>query len=414
MMGSTEIQRFAAAASAAVLVACGGEGARPTPGVVGDTITIGALAPLSDAVAVVGVPMSDGLRTYAEAINARGGIGGKYMVRVLVEDATYANPSASAQKYQKIKDEVAMFGMVVGTDHVNMLLPLLAEDSIIVEPATFDAEWVREPMLLPVGSTYQLWAYNAIAYYRSLPENANKTVCAMSLATGYGEAGLEGVRAAAERMGFTVGASVTFKQDDQDFVAPITQLRNANCDAVLLVSLPANTGRILGTAAQVRYAPRWITLSPGWHGAMLESPLRDYLRATLWVSFDGGEWGDTTASGMAALMAARERFRPDQKPDLYYTAGYTYGRAMEALLTKAVELGDLSRGGLLRASQALGPTDFYGLIGDYTYGPAETREPPRFTNVYRPDPENAMGLSAVVRGYRAVGVEGFTITRTPR
>ncbi len=399
---------------AMALAACAGADARPTPGVSGDTITVGIIAPLSDAVAVIGAPMSAGMQTYVDALNARGGIGGRYMVRLLTEDQTYANPSTSAQKYQKIKDQVAMFGIVVGTDHVNTLLPLLSEDSVMLAPATFDSEWVREPMLLPWGSTYQLWAYNAVAYYRTEGGGANKNICAMSLSTGFGDAGLEGVTMASEHLGFPIAASVRFKQDDQDVVAQITQLRNARCDLVVLTSLPANTGRILGTAAQARFAPRWVTLSPGWHGALLESPLRDYLTANLWLSFDGGEWGDSTEAGMQEFIAARDRFRPDQKPDLYFLAGYTMGISMEALLSKAVELGDLSRAGLMRASEALGPVDFKGMMGNYRYGPAAEREPPRTTNIFRVDPTNPMGLTAVRKQFSAPGAMAYEFVRTPR
>jgi ABC-type branched-subunit amino acid transport system substrate-binding protein len=236
----------------------------------------------------------------------------------------------------------------------------------------------------------------------------------MSLSTGFGDAGLEGVTMASEQLGFPLAASVRFKQDDQDVVAQITQLRNARCDLVMLTSLPANTGRILGTAAQARFAPRWVTLSPGWHGALLDSPLRDYLAANLWLTFDGGEWGDSTAPGMKELVAARDQFRPDQKPDLYYVAGYSMGVSMEALLTKAVELGDLSRAGILQASEQLGAVDFKGMMGNYRYGPAAEREPPRTTNIFRVDPANPMGLTAVRKGFSAPGAMAYEFSRTPR
>jgi ABC-type branched-subunit amino acid transport system substrate-binding protein len=401
-----------AVAATSALSACG-DAAKPTPGVVGDTITVGIIAPLSDAVAVIGTPITAGMQAYFESVNARGGIGGRYQIRTLVEDQTYANPSTSAQKYQKIKDEVALFGIVLGTDHINTLLPLLAEDSVLVGPATFDDEWVREPFLIPWGSTYQLWAYNAIAYYRETAGN-DKRICSMALATGYGDAGLGGVALAAKNLGFQEAASVRFRQDDQDFVAQITQLRNARCDAVLLVSLPANTGRILGTAAQARFAPQWIALSPGWHPAMLESPLRDYLRSRLWISYDGAEWGDMAVPRMQAMMSDLATYRPQQKPDLYFLAGYAMAVATEAVLTKAAELGDLSRGGIVRASEAMGAVDFGGLIGDYAYGPADQRQPPRSTNIFRPDPANAIGLTAVRKGYSHPGAADVTFTRAPR
>lgn len=176
------------------LAACGGgEPAVRTPAVSGDTIHVGVLTPLSDAVAVIGKPMLAGLTTYFDQVNAAGGVGGKYMVKLVAEDITYANPSSGSQKYQKIKDQVAMFGMIVGTDQVNGLLPLLAEDSVIALPTTFDAEWVRNPHLLPWGTPYQLQAINGVGYALTDGGLSADKVCTMTIATGYGEATVEGV-----------------------------------------------------------------------------------------------------------------------------------------------------------------------------------------------------------------------------
>ena len=404
----------AATLATAALAACGGGAAASTPGVSGDTITVGVIASQSDAVAVIGVPMAAGIQTFFDALNAEGGVGGKYTVRVLVEDHVYANPSTSAQKYQKVKDAVAMFATVVGTDHINMLIPLLAEDSVMVVPASFDAEWVREPNVLPWGPPYQIWAMNGLSYFRSLPGNAAKVLCAMTLATGYGEAGLEGARHGAESEGYVLAASVTFKQDDQDFVAPITQLRNAKCDAVLLASLPGTTGRVLGAAAQAGFAPQWMLLSPGWLGAFVDSPLRDYLGKHAWVLFDGPEWGDTTVAAMRALLAARARFRPDQKPDLYFAAAWASAIATERLLAKAVELGDLSRGGIMRASAAMGTVSFEGAASDYTYGAASERVPPRTTSIFRVDPSNPIGLKALRVNFQSPAAERYVFAKKAR
>ncbi len=408
MSSVSRLQWVPAVLGATFAVACGGERAQPTPGVSGDTITIGAIVPLSDAVAAIGVPMAAGMRVYFDDLNARGGIAGRYQVRLLVEDQTYANPSTSAQKYQKIKDQVALFGMVVGTDHVNMLLPLLAEDRVMLVPATFDAEWVREPMLFPFSPPYQIWAMNGAGYFLAEGRRTGKTVCAAALATGYGEAGVEGLTFGAERLGYTIGATVRFKQDDQDFVAPITQLRNARCDAVVLVSLPAVTGRVLGTAAQMGFAPQWILLSPGWHGTMVESPLRDYLVKNAWVAYDGQAWGDPS-EGMAQLLDATARLRPEQKPDIYYSVGWAISILVEALLAHAVERGDLSRDGIMRASETVGRISTRGFSGEYTYGPAATREPPRGISIFRVDPSAPTGLRTMVTGYETTASREYKI-----
>jgi ABC-type branched-subunit amino acid transport system substrate-binding protein len=397
------------------VTACGGSGgdqAARTPGVSGDTIYIGALAPLSDAVAVIGKPMVAGLTTYFDKVNAeQGGIGGRYVVKVVAEDITYANPSTGAQKYQKIKDQVAMLGMVIGTDQVNGILPLLAEDDMIAVPTTFDAEWVRDPHLLPWGSPYQLQAINGVGYALTQGGHAGQTVCTMALATGYGQATVEGVDHLAREMGFTIPVKATFKQDDQDFVAPITQLKNAGCGVVMLASLPSVTGKVLGTAAQLGYAPRWIGTSPSWHQALAASPIKDYLVKAFWLSWDGPSLADTAVAGAKTMLAAQAAYAPNQPADFYYYAAYIMAFPIREMLERAVASGDLTRAGLRAASTALGSVDSDGLVSPYAYGAVEARNPPRTATIFRVNAADPLGLEVAAQGVSMPAAESYTFTR---
>jgi ABC-type branched-subunit amino acid transport system substrate-binding protein len=388
--------------------ACGGGAGKTavTPGVSGDTIYVGALMPLSDPVAVIGRPMLRGQQLYFDRVNAAGGIGGRYQVKVLEEDITYANPSTTVQKYQKLKDQVAAFTMVLGTDHVNGILPLLGEDGVVAVPVTLDAQWVRTSNLLPVWVPYQVQMANGVSYWLGLPGNAGKTVCSMVLATGYGEAAEQGLDHTAAVMGFTVGAKVRFRQDDQDFVAPITQLRNANCEAVVLASLPAVTGKLLGAAAQLGWAPRWIMTSPSWHGALAGSPLGDYLAKTAWVVAEGPLWGDTTVAGMKELIDAIAGSAPDQVPDYYLVSGWVGAASTAALLETAVKAGDLSRVGILKALEAMGPVSAGGW-GEYRYGPVATREPARINTIFRAQPGGPFGFAVEASGVSLPAAQQF-------
>ena len=399
------------ALGALVTVACGGgaAGTAATPGVSGDTITVGALTPLSDPVAVIGRPLLRSMQVYFAGINAAGGIGGKYQVKVQEEDITYANPSTSVQKYQKIKDQVALLGMVVGTDHINGLLPLLREDKMVATPVTLDAEWVRTPNLLSVWVPYQLQIINGVGYFLNQPGNAGKTVCSMVLATGYGEAAEDGLRSAAASEGFTPGPMVRFRQDDQDFVAPITQLRNGNCDAVVLASLPAVTGKVLGAAAQLGWSPRWIMTSPSWHGVLAGSSLADYLTRTAWVVAEGPAWGDTTDAGMREMLAAVAQYAPDQQPDFYFAAGWEVAISVGALLEQAVKSGDLTRTGFLTALEAMGPISPAGW-GEYRYGPIATREPPRANTIFRVNPAAPFGMEVEARSVSVPAAQSYQFT----
>lgn len=410
----TPFRRFVSRASIALALlaaaACGGggESAAHTPGVSGDTIYVGAITPLSDAVAVIGKPMLAGTNTYFERLNAAGGVAGRYKVRVIAEDITYANPSTGSQKYQKIKDQVALFATVLGTDQVNGVLPLLAEDSILALPTTFDAEWVRNPNLLPWGTPYQLQAINGVGYAVTDGGYAGKPVCTMTLATGYGQAAVEGVEHLAAEMKFAIAVKATFKQDDQDFVAPVTQLKNANCAVVMIASLPSVTGKVLGAAAQLGYAPRWVLTSPSWHHALAASPLKDYLVKTAWMSWNGVSYGDTTIAAGKTFLEAQRLYAPDQQPDFYYQAGYVMMYGVHAVLEKAVASGDLTRAGFMKASQAVTTLSTEGFMGDWAYGPASQRNPPRDGTIFRVQLDAPIGLVIEKSGVSVPAAQSYT------
>jgi ABC-type branched-subunit amino acid transport system substrate-binding protein len=296
----------------------------------------------------------------------------------------------------------------VGTDQVNGLLPLLDEDSIVVTPATLDIEWVRQPRLLAWGTPYQFMAINGLAYYRDQPGNEGKTICSLVLATGYGQAAQEGLEFAARELGFDLPVKARFRQDDQDFVAPITQLRNARCEGILFASLPGVTGKILGAAAQLGYEPRWIAQGPSFHQSLIDTPMKDYYTRNLWIVADGPQWGDTTVAGMRALLAAVARYTSDQQPDLYYLGGYVAGRTAHALLEKAVELGDLSRAGILRALEQV-TVRYDGLWSEYRYGPAARREPPRTASIFRVNPAKPGGAELIARDYTSATTAAYRI-----
>jgi ABC-type branched-subunit amino acid transport system substrate-binding protein len=385
----------------------GGGGLSAAAGFDGDTISVGVLTPMSDAVAVIGIPLTSGNEAYFASLNDRGGVAGKYPVKVIQEDITYANPSSSVQKYNKIKDQVVLFVQLLGTDHVHGLLPLLNEDSIVASPATLDAEWIAQPNLVPIGAPYQVLAINALDYYINEAGGRGKKICSMALATGYGEAGLEGLAAASAALGFPVASQARFKQGDQEFVAQVTQLKNAHCDAVLLVSLPSETGKIMGAASQLDFKPRWIMLSPGWLGALANSPAAPYMEQHLWIAMDGPQWGDTTVAGMVTMVADMAKYKPQQKPDFFFEFGYLQGRAIHAVLEKAVALGDLSRAGVLRAMAEVGTVSNDGLADDYGYGPPASRQPARSSGVFKVNPRLPYGVELVKGKIRSATAASF-------
>ena len=408
--------RLAAMIAAAVLstafAACGGAdddegdaggGAKSgevsaVPGFDGTTIKLGVLTPLTGPVAVIGLPLTAGNEVYYDAVNAKGGVAGKYKIELVQEDTQY-KPDVTVQKYNKLKGDVVAFAQVLGTGPTLATLPQLKRDKVVAAPASLDANWVPEQNLLPIGGPYQIQAINALDYYVKEGGGEGKNICAMLQDDAYGEAGLAGVTFASEKLGFEIASEQRYKTGDKDVTGQIQNLVKAKCDAVFLVAVPSDAGTIWGTAAKLGFAPRWIAQSPTWIDELGASPLKDYLAKTTWIASEGTEWGDESVPGMKQMIADIEAHKADQEPDYYFAFGYNQARAMTALLEKAVELGDLSRDGLLKAMNELGTVSFDGLTGDYEYG-AE-RKPPRTTTIFEVDTKKPFALGKLAYEYES-------------
>jgi ABC-type branched-subunit amino acid transport system substrate-binding protein len=390
-----------------VLAACGGAGeddsgsggSAGTPGTTagfdGKTIKLGVLTPLTGTVAVIGQPLTAGNKVFFDALNADGGVAGKYKVELVQEDTQYKTDVA-VQTYNKIKSDVVAFTQVLGTAPTLAVLPQLKTDKILAAPASLDALWVREENLLPVGAPYQVQAINAMDYYlNDGGGDKGDTFCTMIQDDVYGEAGQQGIDFAAEKYGFSVANTQKFKVGTENYAGQIGALAGAGCQVVFLVATPSDAAKIWGTAAQARFAPQWFGQSPSYTGALAKSAVAPYMQQSVLIVAEGTEWGDESVPGMKEMVANATKYAPDQEPDYYFAFGYNQARAMAAVLEKAVELGDLSREGILAASKALGTVSFKGLTDDYRYGPAEDRNPPRTSTVFAVDPTKPFGLKKV-------------------
>jgi ABC-type branched-subunit amino acid transport system substrate-binding protein len=375
----------------------GGKAGAPgnTAGFDGKTIKLGVITPLSGPVAVIGKPLTSGNEVWFEALNAKGGIGGKYKVELVEEDSQYKTDVA-VQKYNKIKGDVVSFAQVLGTPSTLAVLPQLRTDKMLAAPASLDAFWVREDNLLPVGGPYQVQAINAVDYYLSDGGGSkDDVICTMIQDDVYGEAGQQGIDFAAEKYGFSVANTQKFKQGTENYAGQIGALAGAKCQMVFLVATPSDAAKIWGTAAQARFAPQWFGQSPSYTGALAQSAIAPYMQQSVLIVAEGTEWGDDSVPGMKQMVSAQGKYAPDEKPDYYFAFGYNQARAMTAVLEKAVENGDLSREGVLKASTEIGTVSFEGLSGDYKYGPAAERNPPRASTIFKVDPAKPFGLAKV-------------------
>jgi ABC-type branched-subunit amino acid transport system substrate-binding protein len=359
------------------------------------TIHLGVITPLTGPAAVIGKPLTVGTETWFKYVNSQGGIAGKYKVVLDEEDSQYM-PQLAVQDYNKIKDGDVMIAQLLGTPETNAVLPLLRQDNIVAAPSSLDAQWVHDPNLLPIGPPYQFQMINAADYVVNTLGDKNDVVCSFIQDDTYGQAGEQGLDFAAGKLGFTVKSTSMYTAGATDVTAQVQQLKSTGCQVVYLVSTPDITAITMAKAAQLQFTPQWVGASPTWLGAFVKSALAPYLEAHFIAAGYGPQWGDTSVKGMADLLSRTQQFTPSQGPDGYYEFGYTQAWAVTDLLNKAVQLGDLSRKGIINALNQLGTLSFDGLTGNYNYvSSAGSRVPPRDTTIFKVNPAIGNGLEAV-------------------
>jgi branched-chain amino acid transport system substrate-binding protein len=225
----------------------------PTRGVTATEIVLGTHTDLSGPAATYGVSSSNAVKMRFDEVNEKGGIAGR-KIKLIVEDTQYQVPRA-VQAGEKLIKRDRIFAMVagLGTPMNNALFKDQLEANV---PSLFPLSAARS-MFEPY---HKLKFYGAATYVDQMRSGINyfvtkkgkKALCAMYQDTDFGKEVLDGVLAQAQAMKLKVVETTAHKPTDQDFTAPITKLKAAGCDLVMLGTIvrdsivPYATARKIG------------------------------------------------------------------------------------------------------------------------------------------------------------------------
>lgn len=381
------------------------------PGFDGTKITVGAAAPLTGPTAPLAKNILAGNQLYWDELNARGGVAGRYRVRVKQVDRQFFE-SVAVIRYDEIENHIALLSQVFDTKAAKALLPRLQMHHVVAVPATDASEWTGEQNLIPLGAPAEIRAVNAIAYWAG-HGGRGQTLCALHQDDTYGPVGFEGVTFAARELHLRLAAQPTFKPLEAVLDRQVDELRAAGCDAVFFNGLGYQALSAVRHAKALGFAPRWIVSAQSWDQTVaVADDVAGYLHAHLWVVGNGPTWGDRSVAGMRRLVAARRRFAPRSEPDVAFVTGYVQAWAAGQVLDAAVRHGDLSRGGLLDATKRVGSLRFEGLYPDAALGTsAVARQPVRASTVFEADRSVPGGLRAVQSDTASEPAKRFVLPR---
>jgi len=210
-------------------------------------IVLGQSAPMSGPAKDLGIEMRDGALLWFNAINAKGGIGGRN-IRLETLDDGYEPDRAKANTEIFVKKNVtALFGYV-GTPTSIAAKPVFEQANLpFVAPFT-GAEALRtpvHPLIFNVRASYFEEAEHLIAHFWGLNQ---RKVAVFYQNDAYGQAGLGGVLHALESRGTKVVATGTAERNSANVNAALKAILPAAADVIVIVSTYATAAAFIKQA----------------------------------------------------------------------------------------------------------------------------------------------------------------------
>jgi branched-chain amino acid transport system substrate-binding protein len=223
-------------------------------GVTDKEIVIGTITDLSGVTAVQGVNNSDAIRMAFDEANDKGGVHGR-KVKYIVEDNQYTVPR-SVQAMNKLLNNDNIFIALSdgGTPMNDANMPAEFEKGVPnVLPLTA-ARSMYEPfnrLKFAQYASYYDQMRAAVKYFAE--KRGRKKFCVMYQDSDFGKDVLAGVVAQTKAMGMEVAGTTAHRPTDTDFNAPVSKLKDANCDAIMLGTIVRDTNIIIQTVRKMNW-----------------------------------------------------------------------------------------------------------------------------------------------------------------
>ena len=256
-MGNKSIKTFIGVVLSALLGSALAE-----DGVSAQEIKIGMANALSGPAAGLGWNLKNGAVAYLDKINAAGGVNGRKIKLISVDDGYEPQRSAAATKSLIEEEKVfALFGYV-GTPTSTAALPIATKAGVPYLFPFTGAEFLRNPVKSNV--------FNLRASYfdetEAMVEHLTKTLGLKKIALfiqddAFGEAGKAGVSRAMAKRGLKLPVEVRYKRNTLEVGEGLAKLKGESPDAVVFIGTYKPFAQLLKSAKAEGFKSRFLTVS---------------------------------------------------------------------------------------------------------------------------------------------------------
>jgi len=350
-------------------------------GVAADAIMFGQAAVLEGPASALGTGMRAGLGAAFDEMNKKGGVHGRQLKLVSVDDGYEPDKSIAATK--KLIEEDKVFALVgpVGTPTSAAAQPIATAAKVPFIGAFTGAGFLRNPKLENVINVRASYDAETEAWVRHLTEDLKiKKIAIFYQDDAFGRAGLSGFKKAMDKRGMEIAAEGTFERNTVAVKSALLTLKRAEPEAVVMVGPYKPCAEFIKLARKTDFNPVFVNISFVGAVALAKElgPDGNGVVVSQVVPFP---W-DASLQVVADYQAAVKARDPQLQPEFVSLEGYLVGRLVIAALEKAG--ADVTREGLLKVIKETGTFDVGGLA--MTFGPDDNEGLDKvFMTVIQPD-----------------------------
>lgn len=229
------VLRDAAAVIAAGIALLCAQPAIAEPGVTARGVLIGQSVSLTGPLGAIGTDYSEGFKAGLEDVNRRGGVHGRSIKLIQMDDG-YAAPRALANT-KKMLDEDGVFMLVgsLGTPGVGAVLPLITERRVPLFAAFTGADSLRREHNRYLFTVMASYGDEAEKMVQHLTTTGLKSIAVAYQNNAFGKDGVSGVEAALKRRQLTPLVAVSIETDARDAITAAQTIARAKPQAVLVM-----------------------------------------------------------------------------------------------------------------------------------------------------------------------------------
>lgn len=223
-------------------------------GVTDTEITLACLVDFSGPGKFAGKPLAMGAETYVKYINDQGGIHGRKIKLVLVDNGIMPNTTLAAAKKAIYKDEIFAIGFNLGSAGSSAIIPLAEENKVVLMPHGANKKFYNPGnkwVFVPFSTQFNMGS-RALEFI--IQENNPKARIGIIYQDDeYGQDALDGARAAAKHLNVEIIKEAPYKIGSVDLSTQMRMMKDANVDWIIGWTYLPQAGAIMKTKAEMNW-----------------------------------------------------------------------------------------------------------------------------------------------------------------